>query len=241
MSTLLDCASRCVSVAPVNIVGSPGGGGAAGPNTVTAATTTDQTGILIGNGANVSSVANPLPIANGGTGVATQADALTALLGGAGVPLSVANGGTGLTAAPTAAATPVTSSPGDPAGTTSATPVMMGIAISITPATSGRLLLLISGTASNAGGGAAAVTAIGLYSGTGAAVGNGVALPGTAVQVGKTKNILTGSAGGKIGFAISQIISGLTVATPYWFDLALTSDGANSAKVYDLDIAAIEL
>lgn len=240
MPGLSDCApSCCATPSPVNIVGSPGQTGAPGPNTITAATTTDQTGLITGNGANISATALPLSIANGGTGAATQLAALSSILGG--VPLPVANGGTGLSVAPTPNAAPVTSSPGNPAGTTSATPVMMGVAMSITPAVTGRVLLLITGTALNAGGGGGSVTAISLYYGTGAAVGNGVAVPGGATQLGQTKHVLTGSAGGKVGFAITKPAIGLTVATPYWFDLALTSDGANAANVYDLDIVAIEI
>ena len=236
MPGIADCAPRCCgTVLPVNVVGSPGGQGDAGPNTVTAATTTDQTGFIVGDGANISSVASPLPIANGGTGAATQADALAAILGLPAV-LPVANGGTSFNTAPAVA----TLAPANPAGTTSATEVMMGLAMSITPATSGRILLLVSGTALNAGGAGISVTAISLYHDTGAAVGNGVAVPGTAVQLGKTKNMLTGSAGGKVGFSIAQYVTGLTTGTPYWFDLALASDGSNSANVYDLDLVAIE-
>jgi hypothetical protein len=57
-------------------------------------------GILTGDGALVSAVANPLPIANGGTGAANQPDALTAILGASVIP--TANGGTGATSGPDA-------------------------------------------------------------------------------------------------------------------------------------------
>lgn len=97
MSSAISSCCACPTPEIVQVPGSAGAAGAAGPNTVTAATTTDQTGILTGNGANVGSVANPLPIVNGGTGAATQAAALTALLGASFVPL--ANGGTGAVAA----------------------------------------------------------------------------------------------------------------------------------------------
>ena len=240
MPGLSDCApSCCATPSPVNIVGPIGAAGATGPNIITAATATDQKGFLTADGANVGSLPMPLPVANGGTGAATQLAALSSILGG--VPLPVANGGTGLSVAPTPHAAPVTSSPSDPNATTSATPVMMAVNISFTPAVTGNVLLLITGTASNAGGGGTSVTAIALYYGTGAASGYGSPVPGGAIQLGKTKNILTGSAGGKVGFAITKPAIGLTVATPYWFDLALTSDGANAAKVYDLDIVAIEI
>lgn len=93
MASPVPCVPECSSTPiPVQVPGAPGADGAAGPNTVTAATTTTLTGILTGDGANVGFVADPLPIANGGTGAATQALALAAILGGA--PLPIANGGT---------------------------------------------------------------------------------------------------------------------------------------------------
>lgn len=92
MSSPTPCVPCCTTPQTVNVPGPPGADGAAGPNTVTAATTTNLTGILTGNGAIVGAVANPLPIANGGTGAATQATALAAILGGAALP--IANGGT---------------------------------------------------------------------------------------------------------------------------------------------------
>lgn len=92
MGSPTPCVPCCTTPQTVNVPGTPGADGAAGPNTVTAATTTTLTGILTGNGANVGFVADPLPIVNGGTGAATQATALAAILGGAALP--IANGGT---------------------------------------------------------------------------------------------------------------------------------------------------
>ena len=53
--------------------------GVPGVNAVSGTTTTTLSGILVGNGANVSAVTNPLPIANGGTAATTVPDATKAL------------------------------------------------------------------------------------------------------------------------------------------------------------------
>ena len=81
--------------------------GIAGPNDITVATATNLTGYLKGNGAVVYTGTDPIPVANGGTGSATAAAALTALgaaasganaditsLASLSTPLSIAQGGT---------------------------------------------------------------------------------------------------------------------------------------------------
>ena len=80
--------------------------GIAGPNDITVATATNLTGYLKGNGAVVSAGTDPIPVANGGTGSATAAAALTAFgaaasganaditsLASLSTPLSIAQGG----------------------------------------------------------------------------------------------------------------------------------------------------
>ena len=73
------CCSVPLSVNIPGIDGAAGAAGAAGPNTVTSATTTDFNGFLKGNGASLSAVSDPLPIANGGTGAASAPGATQAL------------------------------------------------------------------------------------------------------------------------------------------------------------------
>ena len=76
------CVPCCSTPQLVNIPGLDGANGApgaAGPNTVTNTTTTDLNGILKANGATISVLADPLPVANGGTGSATAAVAAKAL------------------------------------------------------------------------------------------------------------------------------------------------------------------
>jgi hypothetical protein len=102
----------------------------AGPNTVTAATTTNLTGILAGAGGVVGSLTDPLPIANGGTGVATKVLAQAAL---------------GLGVTPTQG---LLSSPVDISAYSTATALANGAAITIP--TAGVYLLLMAATVSGA-------------------------------------------------------------------------------------------
>ena len=225
------CVPCCSTPQIVNVPGLDSTvAGPAGPNTVTAATTTDQTGILTGDGANVGSVANPLPIANGGTGAATQAAALTAILGSSIVP--VANGGTGVAVAPAL----VEASPVNPVGTTSATAVMMGLGVSITPATSGTVLVIITGMIGNSTIDDGASVQI-VY-GTSTAPNNGD--PATGTTLGRLKNFVASTDYGKQGFSLAFLATSLTVGTPYWIDVGLNAVTGGTANIYDLDVVAIE-
>lgn len=112
----------------------------------------------------------------------------------------------------------------------------MGLSGTITPTGSGRVLLMVSGMALNSG--IAGITGIQIRYGTGAAPANGDAFSGTAV--GKIKHHVASTAAGKQGFMCVGVVTGLTVGTAYWIDLALTAS-ANNASVYDIDIDAVEL
>ena len=97
MSAAISSCCSCPTPEIVQVPGSAGAAGAPGPNIVNSTTATDATlaagFVTVPGGVGVvGSVANPFPIVNGGTGAATQAAGLTALLGASVVP--VANGGT---------------------------------------------------------------------------------------------------------------------------------------------------
>lgn len=113
---------------------------------------------------------------------------------------------------------------------------MMGLAGTITPTGSGRVLLIISGMALNSG--IAGITGAQICYGTGAAPANAAAVTGTAV--GKIKHLVASTAAGKQGFTCVGIVTGLVVGTAYWIDLAVEAS-ANNASVYDIDIVAVEL
>jgi trimeric autotransporter adhesin len=125
-------------------------------------------------------------------------------------------------------ATPAASAnfqPANPAGTNSATLVMMGLgsAVTYTPAGSGKVIITVTG---NTQGSVAAGTVIGARyadSASTAAPANGAAVPSGATRFGSGSSDqsirISGSAGGS-GFAFTDRLT-LTPGHTYWFDLAL--------------------
>lgn len=135
---------------------------------------------------------------------------------------------------------PVTyqATPANPTGTSSTTGVMMGLAGSITPATSGRVLIIVTGQIFNAnGGGYYGITHI--RYGTGTAPTNGAALTGTVG--GSTADTYGSAQNERVPFSLSVVLSGLTVGTAYWIDLDLTSSGGLTSTIQSVSISAIEL
>ena len=133
------------------------------------------------------------------------------------------------------------SAPADPAGTVSTTQVMMGLgsAWTLTPGSTGKTLVTITGLVTTA---TAIATAqwTGRF-GTGTAPLNGVAVVGT--RLGPAGNMTTKPQG--IGvfvpFAITALLA-LTAGTAYWFDLALaTSAGADAASFSQLSASLVEI
>lgn len=122
-------------------------------------------------------------------------------------------------------------------GTTSTTGLMMGLAGSITPTSSGTILITISGTISNSKNGDA--SKVQLYTGTGAAPGNGVALTGTAQGTQETATIP--ATNGDEPFCVNALVTGLTLNTAYWIDLGVASSAASgTASVSKVAIVAVE-
>lgn len=127
---------------------------------------------------------------------------------------------------------------GSPAGTSSATTVMMGLGASsvITPAYSSRVRLEFTGVLTCP---AVASGTYGIRYGTGTAPANGTAASGTAV--GQTKTMTVAGASFSEGIAISAIVTGLTPGTAYWFDLTLATGSGNTVSLNSLDFNAFEL
>jgi hypothetical protein len=130
-------------------------------------------------------------------------------------------------------------SPANPTGTTSLSDVMMGVGSTckITPAVSGRVKIEVFGAINSTGGFQS--TAIVKY-GTGSAPANAAAVSGTSV--GNT-TVVAGSGTTNLStpFANGGIITGLTVGTQIWIDLAVhTSNAANTASVNNLSCSAME-
>ena len=129
------------------------------------------------------------------------------------------------------------SSPANPTGTTSTgAAVMMGLAGTITPVLSGRVLVVMTGTwgSGTIGDG----VNVQLSYGTGAAPANADALTGT--QFGSIKHLVAATVAGRAGFTVAFFVTGLTSGTAYWLDLAVEAVTGSTATIYDVDIVAIE-
>jgi hypothetical protein len=131
----------------------------------------------------------------------------------------------------------VTATPADPTGTASATLVMMGLAVAITPKLTGRVKVTVTGMMGNSviGDGASAQ----ISHGTGGAPANAAAVTGT--QDGKLKNMIASTAAGKQAVALCTVITGLALNTAIWVDLALKAVTGGTASLYDLDVVVEEI
>ncbi len=144
---------------------------------------------------------------------------------------------TGTLTANASADTAVSTTPAGPSATGSTAGVMMGLAGRITPATTGRILLIVTGDTINntANDG----TSVQCAYGTGAAPTNNAAASGTNVG-NPVKFINAASTTEKVPFACQSIITGLTKATGYWLDVNLAAITGGSATIADVTISAHE-
>lgn len=118
--------------------------------------------------------------------------------------------------------------PADPTARNSATYVMMGLGstMTYTPTVSGNLKITIfydeNGSGADTGGSI-------LKYGTGAAPANNAAVTGTSVTNSEYLGAFTNLA---IKYRVSQVlqVTGLTLTTAYWFDIAVKQDGAINVK-----------
>lgn len=191
--------------------------------------------------------AGTLSVAGGGTG-ATTLTANNVILGnGTSAVQFVAPGSSGnvLTSNGTtwqstgvAASNCYQATPSNPTGTTSASPVMMGLAGAITPAGSGKVMLIISGDITNSG--SSGNMSIQLSYGTGSAPINGASLAGTQAGA-KLISGQAAQAGVSIPFSVNAVITGLTPSTAYWLDLASSISNGNTVSLKDISISACEI
>lgn len=128
--------------------------------------------------------------------------------------------------------------PADPTGTASTVGVMMGIGtnMSITPLQTGRIHLVISGTVFNNTIGS--TTTVTPRYGTGTAPANAAALAGTAAS--NPVRMVASTVAGKVPFSVTAVVTGLTLGTAYWIDLALAIVVASTGTVTDITATAIE-
>lgn len=210
--------------------------------------TTALTSVTLPTSGTLLSNAAAVTVAQGGTGAATFTAysvicAGTTATGAFQNVVGVGTAGQTLSSAG-AAALPTwkgpntyTATPGDPTATTSTTAVMMGLAGTITPATTGSIMVFITGTGSNATGSAG--FGVNIRYGTGAAPANGAALTGTAIGIQQNTVNATATAGD--GFSCAGIVTGLTVNTAYWIDISLKTISAGTASLAGLTISAYEI
>lgn len=134
------------------------------------------------------------------------------------------------------------SNPTAPNSTSSFT--MQGIAGAITPNKSGKVVLTICGNMIAAAGTSGDGILAQLSYGTGAAPGSNAALAGTQVgNVVTYKNPAAVTAGNVAApFSTQVVLTGLTLGTAYWFDLAAKAiANANNIGLANLSVTAVEL
>ena len=165
-----------------------------------------------------------------------------------GTPLTVHNGGTGYAVSPARFGALITP---DPTGYTRTAPqhaAMMGLGstATITPATSGNVTFVITGTVVNSTGNQG--TTVQMRYGTGTAPANGVtdAGAGTAVGSAEFAESVTSGAGGVttisyMPFSVTAYVTGLAISTAVWFDVSLTpTANASMSSITSVYVMAIE-
>ena len=128
-------------------------------------------------------------------------------------------------------------SPSNPAGTTSASPVMAGLGgtCKLTPVYSGRMFVQFQGQLGNTSTNTA--TEVQARYGTGNAPANGVAAAGTTI--GSLISIGVNPAVSIVPFVAGGIVTGLTPGTAYWLDLG-QQVGGGTGTVASISCSAME-
>jgi hypothetical protein len=124
-----------------------------------------------------------------------------------------------------------------PTLTASATPVMMGLAGSITPNAGGNIEIRINGDFGNSialSGGTLQIA----Y-GTGAAPANGVAATGTVV--GGVVKATSATAAARVPFCLIGYVTGLAIGTAYWIDVQLAAVTSGNANIADVTVVVMEV
>lgn len=124
-----------------------------------------------------------------------------------------------------------------PTGTVSTSFVMLGLARSITPSSTGTVVVVMDGSCANntLGDG-------GTYQlawGTGGAPANGAAAAGTVV--GPAPRVLFAAANDPDPFSITRVITGLTPGTAYWLDLQFAAITGGTFSLGQVNTTAWEL
>jgi hypothetical protein len=114
---------------------------------------------------------------------------------------------------------------------------MMGVAGTITPTFSGRIMVSVTGNVKN--GTIADGASMHIRTGTGTKPVNGAALTGTAVG-GAPQLVNTPSATFICPISDTAIVTGLAVGTPVWLDVDLLALTGGTATLQSVAISAME-
>ena len=131
--------------------------------------------------------------------------------------------------------------PGNPTGTTNTSGLMAGLAGAITPAFSGRVMIIISGRITNSGGTAGQGAAAAIRYGTGSAPANGAALTGTEIGNITAMLLERSTASDPFPFTCSALVTGLVLGTAYWIDLRQAASVGGTGVVSNISISAFEV
>lgn len=132
--------------------------------------------------------------------------------------------------------------PSNPTAPTSTTATMMGLGAQATPAVftprlTGRILIVITGVSANSVAASGATAQISY--GTGTAPANAAAKTGT--QVGTNASMTSATAAALVPFSLVAIVTGLTLGTAYWLDLAAAQLVGAAVTLSALSITVIEV
>lgn len=130
------------------------------------------------------------------------------------------------------------SSPANPTGTSDTGGKMMGLAGSITPLVTGRILITVCGTIFNPTA-IADGAKVQLRTGTGTAPVNGDTLTGTTA--GSLQQYVAATIAERAPFSLTAIVSGLTLSVAAWIDVSLAAIVGGTATISDVSLTAVEV
>ena len=123
--------------------------------------------------------------------------------------------------------------------TTNTTGKMFGLARTLTPVTSGDVMVIVTGTAyPDTAGDGGTVT---IYHGSGSAPAYDAALTGTAMTTDEVTVQNPSADTIKVPFCATSLITGLTLSTARWFDIALKSTSGGDITLTDVTIVLVEV
>jgi hypothetical protein len=130
----------------------------------------------------------------------------------------------------------------NPAGTSSASPIMMGLGSGagpavITPVRSGKIFMVAVGCYGNNTTGAS--SSIAIWYGTGTPPVTGAAMTGTSPAAGVSSH--SAAANQLHSFCCPAVVTGLTLNTQIWIDVGVWAGGGGTATAASITVTAYEL